>query len=91
MSEGHSMEIDAAQPQPVPQSDALIDGFTVPEVSLVSCLLLLVHLHLNEQSCPGCQTKGKLMQVSTHVFAYSRLQHAFHIMNIGWLSNDVYP
>lgn len=26
------MEIDAAQAQPVPQSDALIDGFTVPEV-----------------------------------------------------------
>ena len=34
MSEGHSMEVDAAQPQPVPQSDALIDGFTVPEVRL---------------------------------------------------------
>lgn len=40
MSEGHSMEIDAAQqpaPAPVPQSDALIDGFTVPEVSPGRC------------------------------------------------------
>lgn len=32
MSEGHSMEVDgSAQLEAVPQSDALIDGFTVPE------------------------------------------------------------
>ena len=53
MSEGHSMEIDAAQPQHVPQSDALIDGFTVPEVRLLSCLLLNICFYLNEQSCPS--------------------------------------
>ena len=35
MSEGHSMEVDgSAQLEAVPQSDALIDGFTVPEVHL---------------------------------------------------------
>ena len=38
MSEGRSMDVDAAQQlEPVPQSDALIDGFTVPEVSPVFC------------------------------------------------------
>ena len=34
MSEGHSMDTDASAIQAVPQSDALIDGFTVPQVTL---------------------------------------------------------
>ncbi len=38
MSEGHSMEVDPAnQLAAVPQSDALIDGFTVPEVVHCRC------------------------------------------------------
>ncbi len=38
MSEGHSMEMDPAnQLAAVPQSDALIDGFTVPEVVHCMC------------------------------------------------------
>ena len=32
MSEGHSIDIDASAIQAVPHSDALIDGFTVPQV-----------------------------------------------------------
>ncbi len=54
MSEGHSMEIDTAQAQSVPQSDALIDGFTVPEVrqSVASQSILLLS--------PVCMHKGQL-------------------------------
>ena len=38
MSEGHSMELDPAnQLAAVPQSDALIDGFIVPEVVHCVC------------------------------------------------------
>lgn len=50
MSEGHSMEVDAAQPQPVPQSDALIDGFTVPEVRYQPHLPFIICVH---HPCPG--------------------------------------
>ena len=37
MSQGHSSEVEAAdQLDAVPQSDALIDGFTVPEVAYIT-------------------------------------------------------
>lgn len=37
MSQGHSSEVEAAnQLDIVPQSDALIDGFTVPEVAYIT-------------------------------------------------------
>ena len=51
MSEGHSMEVDAVQP--VPQSDALIDGFTLPQVRLHYRRFHAVCFHLHDVLSPA--------------------------------------
>ena len=63
------MELDSVQPQPVPQSDALIDGFTVPEVT---------H-HQASPMLPACTrgvsyqaaVEGENAEVEHHLLLYS--------------------